>query len=83
MTGARGPTVRFAVLLLAALAVAGCGKKADLELPEGTVDRFPRTYPKPQTATPPPPPAPESRPPQLDDSLMQPHLPMQVPMNVP
>jgi predicted small lipoprotein YifL len=38
------------LVLIAAAALAGCGVKGDPQLPEGTSDNFPGTYP--ENATP-------------------------------
>ena len=49
------PTRRIIVLsLMAAAGLAGCGKKGDLEPPEGEEDlyTYPRTYPKPSSQVP-------------------------------
>lgn len=40
----------LAVLCLAALAASACGKRGDLEQPEGS--SYPRTYPAPETVVP-------------------------------
>jgi predicted small lipoprotein YifL len=35
--------------IVAALALPGCGKKGELEPPDGKEDEFPRQYPDPST----------------------------------
>jgi predicted small lipoprotein YifL len=37
------------VTIVAALALPGCGKKGELEPPNGKEDEFPRQYPDPST----------------------------------